>query len=136
MSERRKHKMFSLNAYSYNGIVSGGSPKLHVPVQPASVIYAQFDHVSGFAAKANQAGISVSKIHILNSLLNQVISMRTSPKPEIPKPDTSNLTQSQLDSLIKDYSKQVTSSIHTAQATGYGLAGAMPEPGAVFSLNV
>ena len=102
MSERRKHKMFSLNAYSYNGIVSGGSPKLHVPVQPASVIYAQFDHVSGFAAKANQAGISVSKIHILNSLLNQVISMRTSPKPEIPKPDTSNLTQSQLDSLIKE----------------------------------
>jgi len=125
----------SLNAYSYNGVVSGSSGKLYVPVQQSAVIYAQFDHVSGFAAKTNQNGISVNKIHILNSLLNQVISMRTSPKMEA-KPDTSTLTENQVDNLIKNYQDKVQSSIQMAQTTGYGLAGAAPQPGAIFSLDV
>ena len=40
----------SLNAYSYGGILSGSSGKLYVPVNPASVIYSQFDHISGVAS--------------------------------------------------------------------------------------
>ena len=48
----------NLSPYSYNGIASGGaSGKLYVPVNPANVIYAQFDHISGVAAKKGQHGV-------------------------------------------------------------------------------
>lgn len=125
----------SLNAYSYNGLISGGTTKLHVPVQPASVLYAQFDHVSGFAARTNQNGVSISKIHILNSLLNQAISMRTAPKTE-PLPEVENMDDNQIDALIQNYQQQIQNSVQMAQTTGYGLAGAAPQTGTMFALDV
>ena len=126
----------SLNAnnFNYSGIVSnGGHGKLYVPVAQSNLIYAHFDHVTGVAAKPNQKGISISKIQILNSLLNQLISMKNQPKPNI-APE--NLDDSQLDALIQSTQSKIQTNIQVAEATGYGLAGAAPEAGAVFSLDV
>ena len=119
----------SLNAYSYNGIVSGGGSKLYVPVKPAYVIYAQFDHVSGVAAKGNQKSVSVSKIQILNSLLNQLISMKKAPQTKMPE----NMTNDQLDALIHNAQSNIKAAVQTAEITGYGLAGAAPQTGVMFS---
>ncbi|MBQ7882093.1 MAG: hypothetical protein IJ312_05215 [Treponema sp.] len=121
----------SLNAHNYSGIISGSSGKLYVPVSPNSVIYSHFDHISGVAAKANQTGVSVSKIQILNSLLNQLISMQN-----MPKPDAESQSADNIDSLIKNYQEKIQKNIQTAQITGYGLAGTTPQPGALFSLDV
>lgn len=123
----------SLNAYSYNNIVSGSSNKLHVPVKPSAVIYAQFDHISGFAAKANQRSVPVSKIQILNTLINQLVAMKGSPKVA---QDPSTMSEGQMDSLIKDYQGQIQTSIAVAKNTGYGLAGVAPEAGMLFSIEV
>ncbi|MBO6219629.1 MULTISPECIES: hypothetical protein [unclassified Treponema] len=126
----------SLNAnnFNYSGIVSnGGHGKLYVPVAQSNLIYAHFDHVTGVAAKPNQKGVSISKIQILNSLLNQLISMKNQPKPNI-APE--NMDDSQLDALIQSTQSKIQTNIQVAQATGYGLAGAAPEAGAVFSLDV
>ena len=125
----------SLNAnnFNYSGIVSnGGHGKLYVPVAQSNLIYAHFDHVTGVAAKPNQKGVSISKIQILNSLLNQLISMKNQPKPNI-APE--NMDDSQLDALIQSTQSKIQTNIQVAQATGYGLAGAAPEAGAVFSLD-
>ncbi len=126
----------SLNAnnFNYSGIVSnGGHGKLYVPVAQSNLIYAHFDHVTGVAAKPNQKGVSISKIQILNSLLNQLISMKNQPKPNI---SPENMDDSQLDALIQSTQSKIQTNIQVAQATGYGLAGAAPEAGAVFSLDV
>lgn len=123
--------MVSLNAYSYNGVTTGGS-KLYVPVQPASVIYSHFEHVSGFAARANQNTVSVSKIQILNSLLSQLVTMKTAPKVDV-KPEQMN--DAQIDTMIKDFQGKIQTSIQTAKTTGYGLAGVAPQTGAIFSLD-
>ena len=126
----------SLNAssFNYSGIVSnGGHGKLYVPVARQNVIYAHFDHVTGVAAKPNQQGVSISKIQILNSLLNQLISMKNQPKVNV-APE--NMDDSQLDALIQSTQTKIQTNIQVAQATGYGLAGAAPEAGAVFSLDV
>ena len=125
----------SLNAnnFNYSGIVSnGGHGKLYVPVAQSNLIYAHFDHVTGVAAKPNQKGVSISKIQILNSLLNQLISMKNQPKPNI-APE--NMDDSQLDALIQSTQSKIQTNIQVAEATGYGLAGATPEAGAVFSLD-
>lgn len=126
----------SLNAssFNYSGVISnGGHGKLYVPVARQNVIYAHFDHVTGVAAKPNQKGVSISKIQILNSLLNQLISMKSQPKVNV-APE--NMDDSQLDALIQSTQSKIQTNIQVAQATGYGLAGAAPEAGAVFSLDV
>lgn len=121
----------SLNAYSYNNFVSGAGGKLYVPVNPSSVVYAQFDHISGFAAKANQNGVSVSKIQILNSLINQLVSMKNTPKLQ---PDLT-MTGDQMDAMIQNYQGQIQATMQMAQATGYGTAGVMPQAGTLFSVS-
>ena len=126
----------SLNAnnFNYSGVVSnGGHGKLYVPVAEQNVIYAHFDHVTGVAAKPNQKGVSISKIQILNSLLNQLISMKSQPKLNV-KPE--NMDDSQLDALIQSTQSKIQAHVQIAEATGYGLAGVAPQNGAVFSLDV
>ena len=126
----------SLNAnnFNYSGVVSnGGHGKLYVPVSEKNVIYAHFDHVTGVAAKPNQKGVSISKIQILNSLLNQLISMKKEPKINV-KPE--NMDDSQIDALIQSTQSKIQAHVQVAEATGYGLAGVAPESGAVFSLEV
>lgn len=122
----------NVNAYSYSGIVSGGSSKLYVPVKPSNLIYSHFDHVSGVAAKPNQAGVSISKIQILNSLLSQLITMKGKPQLDA---KVEEMDDKQLDTLIKTTQTQIQTNIQVAQATGYGLAGAAPQAGIVFSLD-
>ncbi len=123
----------SLNAYSYGGILSGSSGKLYVPVNPASVIYSQFDHISGVASSIPEHGVSVSKIQILNSLLNQLISMRNQPKAEFS--DNSNLSDDQMESLIQNYQSQIQNEIEKSHLTGYGLAGVQPQTGQLLDLT-
>ena len=122
----------AVNSYSYNSVVSGGS-KLYVPVKPAMVIYSQFDHVAGVAAKPNQQGIPVSKVQILNSIIDQLSSIKASPKLEV---KNGEMTDKQLDVLIEHFQTKLQTTIQTAQATGYGLAGAAPQAGALFSIDV
>lgn len=123
----------TLNAYSYTGIIAGGSNKLYVPVKPRNLIYSHFDHVSGVAAKPGQGGVSISKIQILNSLLTQLISMKGKPKLDV---ETEQMDNKEIDALIKTTQGQIQTSVQMAQATGYGLAGAAPQAGAIFALDI
>ena len=125
----------SLNAYSYSNFTSGSGSKLHVPVAPASVIYAQFDHISGYSASASQKSVPVSKIQILNSLINQLIAMKGAPKASAPEVDQ-GMSENQMDMLIKNYQSEIQASVQLAQTTGYGLAGVAPEAGTLFSIDV
>ena len=123
----------TLNAYSYSGVITGGSSKLYVPVKPQNLIYSHFEHVAGVAAKPNQGGVSISKIQILNSLLNQLITMKGKPKLDI---KTEQVDDKQLDVLIQNTQTQIQTNVQVAQATGYGLAGVQPQAGAIFSLDI
>lgn len=123
----------TMNAFNYTGVISGGNSKLYVPVTPKNLIYSHFDHVSGVAAKPNQGGVSISKIQILNSLLNQLITMKGKPKLDV---QTEQFSNKEIDALIKTTQGQIHTTVQTAQVTGYGLAGAAPQPGAVFSLDI
>lgn len=121
------------NSFNYSGVVSSsGHGKLYVPVAQSNVIYAHFDHVTGVVAKPNQQGVSISKIQILNSLLNQLISMKNQPKLDA---KVEEMSDSQLDALIQSTQSKIQTNVQIAQATGYGLAGAAPQSGAIFSLD-
>ncbi|AEE17516.1 hypothetical protein [Treponema brennaborense] len=124
----------AFNAYSYNAILGNtGSSKLQIPVQPGLVVYSQLEHISGVAAKQNQSGVNITKIQILNTLIDQLVSLKKKPDQGA-KPDT--LTGDQVDTLIKNYQNQIQTAIKTAEANPFAPAGVSVQPGALFSLSV
>lgn len=125
----------NLNAASYNNVFSTSSGSLFVPVKPSAVIYSQLDYVHGTAAKSGQNGVPLNKVRILNTLINQLVSMKqktSAPSEE----EISGMSEEQKDALIKEYQQQIKSAVsNTAQPAGYGFAGLMPEAGSVVSVN-
>ena len=125
----------NLNAASYNNVFSSSSGALFVPVKPSAVIYSQFDYVHGTAVKNGQNGVPLNKVRILNTLINQLVSMKqkTSTHSES---ELELMSEDQKDALIKEYQQQIKATVsNTAQPSTYGFAGLMPEAGAVVSVN-
>lgn len=120
----------NLNPYSYHVSSSGASGKLFVPVNPSSVIYAQFDHISGIAASEGQQGVSVSKIQILNTLIENLSRIKSNPNT----PKTLQVSEEQADALIKNYQQQIEQAVQATQ-TAFALNGARPNIGALFSID-
>ena len=123
----------NLSPYSYNGIASGGaSGKLYVPVNPANVIYAQFDHISGVAAKKGQHGVSITKIQILNTLIENLAKIKTQSSSS--EYQQMHLSDEQVDVLIKNYQQQIKQAVTQAQSVQYTAAGINSLSGALFAI--
>lgn len=120
----------SINS-AYTNVSSSNAAKLYVPVSKSVVLYSHFDHVSGFVAKNGQNGISISKIQILNTLIDHLSSIKSGKIPAAAK----NSTPEQIDSLITNYQTQIRQAVQAATSVPNGVAGAKPEPGALFSIN-
>ena len=124
----------NLSPYSYNGIASGGaSGKLYVPVNPANVIYAQFDHISGVAAKKGQHGVSITKIQILNTLIENLAKIKTQSSSS--EYQQMHLSDEQVDVLIKNYQQQIKQAVTQAQSVQYTAAGINSLSGALFAID-
>lgn len=107
--------------------------KLHVPVSPALVIYSQFEHVAGVPARNNESAVNISKIKILNTLIDRLIDMKQQPTTHENQQD---LSDAQIDTLIKDYQTKIKNTIATAQINPYALGGgAPPQVGMFFSIT-
>ncbi len=110
---------------------AASSAKVYVPVSKSALLYSHFEHVSGFVANKGQSGISVSKIQILNTLIDHLSSIKSGKQPAAVK----NATPEQIDSLIENYQTQIRQAVKAAEVSQYGIAGARPELGVLFSVN-
>ena len=103
----------NINIFSYSS-VAGAHGKVKVPVQPGFVVYSQLEHISGVAAKPNQRGVNITKVQILNTLIDRLTSAKQNPTPS----SVDHITdQNQLDTLIKNFVGNLSS--------------ASPEPGTI-----
>lgn len=119
------------NSAALSRISSAAAGKLYVPVDPALVGYSQFKHVAGVAAAKGQSGVNISKISILNTLIERLSSLKQQTAP-----DTSQLSDHQIDALIDDYQTRIKNIVSIAKNNPYVLAGAaVPQSGALFSLS-
>ena len=117
----------NFNAYSYSSLSgSGAAGKLYVPVSKSALLYSHFDHVSGVAAKSGQNGVSISKIRILNSLIERLSAIKNEPKTSF-----TDMSDEQADALIKNLQTQLKQAVQTP----YILNGAQPMPGDLFSIQ-
>lgn len=118
--------------YSVNSAYSVQSTsKLYVPVNKSALLYSHFDHVSGFQAKKGQDGISISKIRILNTLIERLSAMKTDKQFA----NVNKASPEQIDSLIKNYQEQIKTTVQTAQNQPYILAGNKPDLGVLFNIE-
>ncbi len=118
----------NINAFSYSSMASSGvAGKLYVPVSKSALLYSNFDHVSGIAAKSNQQGVSISKIRILNSMIERLSALKNEPKQSV-----TDISDESAEVLIKQYQEQIKQTIKTQP---YITAGASPLPGEIFQID-
>lgn len=117
-------------SYTMISSVSAGG-RAYVPVAPNQFVYSQFRYVAGIPARSGQQGVSVDKIKILNTLIDQLVSMKQ--KNIQPKlAEKGEMSDNQINALIDQYQEQVKAV--TAIASELPYKPSMPSTGMVVNL--
>jgi hypothetical protein len=111
--------------YAINAASSG---RTSLPVSPSQVIYSHFKHVSGTPAPEGTTGVNISKLKILDTLIDQLDKMKNQAKVKI---DTSSEhDENRINALIDQYQKQIRA---VQNASFY--TPAVPETGVLFNIS-
>ncbi|GMO63148.1 MAG: hypothetical protein Ta2G_21910 [Termitinemataceae bacterium] len=89
------------------GFNAASSGRLSVPVAQASVIYSHFKHVSGVAASEGQSGASISKLKILDTLIDRLSQLKKSNSDDVSFRIDRKGSDSRLDVLIEQFQNQI-----------------------------
>jgi hypothetical protein len=102
--------------------------KMSLPVAPGLVIYSHFKHVSGTPAPEGTQGVNISKLKILNTMIEQLSKMKSQSSVDMGVIDESD--EKRINALIDQYQKQ----IKAAQAVSMYTPTA-PAAGTLFSIS-
>ncbi len=83
--------------------------KYTFPVSPSVYLYAHFEHVDGTPAKDGTQGVSLTKLKILNTLIDQLSNIKQQNKKEL-LPATA-ISEDKIDALIAQYGKEFRSAL-------------------------
>lgn len=121
-----------LRTLSYNMVstVSSGG-KNYLPVKPNQYVYSQFKYISGFPAANGQQGLSIDRLMILNTLIDQLVSMKQK-NIDTRQADISGMSNDQIDALIQQYQGQVQAASAAAEALDY--KPPLPQPAMIIDL--
>lgn len=117
-------------SYTMMSSVSSGG-RTYVPVKPSQFGYTQFQYVAGFPAVNGQEGVSIDKVKILNTLIEQLITMKQKNIQPF-NASTGQNTDDQIDALIEQYQAQIQTVAATAENLPY--KPLMPQTGSVIDL--
>jgi hypothetical protein len=113
----------SFNAVGLSMSARAGG-RAQVPVQPSNYLYAHFKHVSGFPAPEGVAGVPVNKLKILDAIIERLSQVR---KNAVSSPEQAGFKdEKQLDALIMEYQKQLSTAISHAGAAAYTANAQIP----------
>ena len=110
---------------SQNGRVS-------LPVSPSSYIYSHFRHVSGTPAPEGVRGIDISRLKILDSIIEQLVRAKQQAAPN--PVESIGSTDQQIDALIEQYQKQIQAIQAASTATVY--VPSFQAAGMLFNISV
>lgn len=91
--------------YTGYAVGHGAAGKIALPVAPGQYIYSQFEHVAGVPARDGSSGVAVSKLQILNTLIEQLGRIKKQPEPGVGT--IKNLSDDRIDALIRQYEGQL-----------------------------
>lgn len=111
--------------------VSGG--RMSVPVAPSQVIYSYFKHVSGTPAPEGTTGVNISRLQILNTLIDQLDKMKgqggTGQAPMVDTGTIGGLDEKRVNALIEQYHQQIKAAQSISPYTP-----ASPATGSLFNI--
>jgi len=102
---------------------------MSLPVSPDLLIYSHFKHVSGTPAPEGTSGVNITKLKILNTLIDQLEKMKSQPSADLGIIDEQD--ENRVNALIDQYQQQ----IKAAQSAGI-YTPAAPVMGALFNITV
>jgi len=120
------HHTFPSVGYAISAAADG---RMSLPVSPSQVIYSHFKHVSGTPAPEGTSGVNITKLKILDTLIEQLSKMKNQSFSEFGIEGEQD--ENRINALIDQYQKQ----IKAAQAVGV-YAPIAPATGALFSITV
>jgi hypothetical protein len=112
-------------------ISASQSGKMSLPVSPRAYIYSHFRHVSGVPAPEGARGVSISKLKVLDVLIEQLVQIKKQPRPNLAEAPSDR----QIDALIDRYETQIRQAQAASAALPYRPAPAAPA-GVLFNLGV
>jgi hypothetical protein len=89
--------------------------KMSLPVAPGNYIYSHFKHVSGTPAPEGSRGVSISRLKILDVLIDQLAQIKQRPEPGLP----TDASDERIDALIDQYRNQIRAAQAASAAMPY-----------------
>jgi hypothetical protein len=103
------------------------SGRMSIPVSSSTYIYSHFKHVSGIPAPEGTQGVNISRLKILDTLIEHLSSMKKQTATNFNVPG--EIDEKQIETLIEQYQKQ----IKIAQPSPV-YNSAAPVTGAIFNI--
>ena len=112
------------------------SGRMSVPVAPSAYIYSHFKHVSGVPATDGESGVSINRLKIIDTLIEQISRMKQEPDPMVnmQEMDLEMENEARINAMIEQYHSQFQN-IQAANANN-PYAPASPLTGMVFNISV
>ena len=122
----------SLSTLSYAAMTSiSAGGRAYLPVDTNQVVYSHVQYVSGVPRAKDQNGVSIGKLKILNTLIDQLVKMRENERTNelfTAKPDDKTL-----DAMIEYVNTKIHTEIALSKNTGY--ASSLPETASLLDLT-
>jgi hypothetical protein len=114
--------------------LSARGSRTTIPVAPSAYIYSHFKHVSGVPAPEGTKGVAVSKIKILDTLIEHLSQARkkSNVSPEL---DTSKMSDHQLNIAIQNLQNEIDRLSASGASMPYSPLS-QPAAGTLFSISV
>jgi Rod binding domain-containing protein len=106
---------------------------MSLPVSSSAYIYSHFRHVSGVPAPEGVRGVTISKLKILDTLIEQLARMKKQPEPSWGA--AGETSEERINALIEQYEQQIRAAEAAAAVPYNPASSAAAAPlGAVFNL--
>ncbi|MDR2899954.1 MAG: hypothetical protein LBV20_00340 [Treponema sp.] len=94
------------------------SGRASFPVSPSNYIYSHFKHVSGIPAPDGMQGVSISKLKVLDVMIERLSKMKQQPDM-MNTADGKEMSEKQIDALIETYKNEMKQAQIASEAMPY-----------------
>jgi len=109
-------------------ISAASAGRMSLPVSPSVYIYSHFKHVTGTPAPEGTQGVNISRLKILDTLIEQLTRMKKQPAQY--SGDSADDAEKRINVLIEQYQKQIQ-----AAAAAAPYSPVVPAAGSLFNIS-